>query len=217
MATLREVKVEPDTFIPQLRAFPVVVVQPDSSEVACGRKISLDDSYNYSGCKDIETGHAAAPVDSLGGQGIKDSGNLPEEKSGVSSQENKEDTTFNPLTHYLTGLSPLLWHSAHHSHTPIFETKSAVHHSLRYARSTSGEEGKEFQKMLQVLKLPCLQQLVSTTLNIASGTWPFKHHEYHVTFYWAVSTRLCVPHVASPQCSPSHQFRNLQNGSHICS
>ena len=36
---VQQVKAEVDTFKPQVRSFPIVVLQPDSHEVACGRKV----------------------------------------------------------------------------------------------------------------------------------------------------------------------------------
>lgn len=103
---------EPDNFKPQVRAFPVVVVQPDSSELACGRKISLDKENQILEPRDIETGDAEPSSSSL--EDIREDpshSSRGESSSGaaVPAVENEEEVSYNPLTHYLTG--QLLWSS----------------------------------------------------------------------------------------------------------
>lgn len=101
-------KVEPDNFKAQVRAFPVVVVQPDSSELACGRKISLEGRPESFQPQDIETGFPEPSSSSLEGivedpshssRGGSRSGNQVE----AASKEGEEEVSYNPLTHYLTG------------------------------------------------------------------------------------------------------------------
>ena len=98
---------EPDNFKAQVRAFPVVVVQPDSSELACGRKISLDRSSDSFQTQDIETGHANPSSSSL--EDVKeDPSHSSREERSVQFEETVEkgegEVTYNPLTHYLTGI-----------------------------------------------------------------------------------------------------------------
>lgn len=123
LETLQEVKVEADNFQPQVRAFPIVVLQPDDHELACGRKISLDvtplpstpmaDTY-----QDIETGQVTASSRILE---AKASGALETSSSGAfgepssngqpceSSKKDDEEVSYNPLTHYLTERQPHLF------------------------------------------------------------------------------------------------------------
>lgn len=65
---VQQVKVEVDTFKPQLRSFPIVILQPNSSEIACGQKVGLDEEVNYhptlsfTSMEDIETGGITTAV-----------------------------------------------------------------------------------------------------------------------------------------------------------
>ncbi len=109
LETIREVKVEADNFKPQVRAFPVVVVQPDSSELACGRKLSLDKGYRNLEPQDIETGHGEPSTSSL--EDIREDpshssrgGSRGGPRVEAAKQEEGE-VSYNPLTHYLTGAS----------------------------------------------------------------------------------------------------------------
>lgn len=36
---VQQVKAEMDAFKPQLRSFPILILQPDSNEIACGKKV----------------------------------------------------------------------------------------------------------------------------------------------------------------------------------
>jgi len=44
---VQQVKVEVDTFKPQLRSFPIVILQPDCNEIACGQKVSLSPCFLF--------------------------------------------------------------------------------------------------------------------------------------------------------------------------
>ena len=123
LETLQEVKVEPDNFKSHLRAFPVVIVQPDSSELACGRKISFDRSSEGFRTLDIETGHAEPSSSSLDGITEDPSHSSRRESRCGSPEEAAEkeegEVSYNPLTHYLTGTlvklqlpKPFTMHSA---------------------------------------------------------------------------------------------------------
>lgn len=114
--TLREVKIEADNFEPQLRAFPVVVLQPDDSEVACGRKLSLEENPEAPRVSDIETGDAPESLEDA-----EASREEPSAHSHGSDRERGEQITYNPLTHYLTG-------------QPLTATQ---HHSMRSGRLCS--------------------------------------------------------------------------------
>jgi len=54
---VQQVKAEMDAFKPQLRSFPILILQPDSNEIACGKKISLDEGHRFhtthSGGRDV--------------------------------------------------------------------------------------------------------------------------------------------------------------------
>lgn len=96
-AVLREVKVEADDFTPQVRSFPIAILQPDSSEVACGRKLSFQEGHNQEQQRLHQP--ALSPPNTQSGAPV---GEDSKEKSGIPS-EKEGPIQFNPITHYLTG------------------------------------------------------------------------------------------------------------------
>lgn len=98
-------KVEPDNFTPQVRAFPVVVLQPDDSEVACGRKISLEATHSASQSADIETGEIPGISNSHGDEAKEHFEGSSPQRQGSREEKEEPQIAYNPLTHYLTGLA----------------------------------------------------------------------------------------------------------------